>query len=72
VVSGSYDLQARAAYRVADHWYIGAFTQLSNSRDYNQQQGGFFIRFLSRPQYPSDDGATGLFPTTGLRPLLVP
>jgi tetratricopeptide (TPR) repeat protein len=72
VVGANYDVQARAAYRVADHWYIGGFAQLSNSRDYNQQQAGFFIRFLFRPQYPSDDGATGLFPTTGLRPLLVP
>jgi hypothetical protein len=72
VVSGSYDVQGRLAYRVADHWFVGAFTQLSNSRNYNQQQAGFFIRYLFRPQYPSDDGATGLFPSTGLRPLLVP
>ena len=45
---------------------------MNNTRDYNSQTVGFFVRFLGRPQYPTELGPTGLFPYQGNRPLMVP
>jgi len=57
---------------LTDHWYLGGFTSLNNTRDYNNQTIGFFVRFLFRPQNPTELGPTGLFPWSGLRPHMVP
>ena len=72
VVSGNYDLKAEAAYHVSDHWYVGGFADLNNTRNYNDQVVGFYVRFLIRPQVPSDNGPTGLYPWEGLRPYEAP
>ncbi|HEX3660422.1 MAG TPA: cellulose synthase subunit BcsC-related outer membrane protein [Acidobacteriaceae bacterium] len=72
VVSGNYDLKAEAAYHLSDHWYAGGFADLNNTRDYNDQVVGFYVRFLIRPQVPSDVGPTGLYPWDGLRPYQAP
>jgi hypothetical protein len=72
VVSGNYDLKAEAAYHLSDHWYVGGFADLNNTRDYNNQVVGFYVRFLIRPQVPSDVGPTGLYPWEGLRPYQAP
>ncbi|MGA7523262.1 MAG: cellulose synthase subunit BcsC-related outer membrane protein [Acidobacteriaceae bacterium] len=72
VVSGNYDLKAEAAYHLSDHWYAGGFVDLNNTRDYNNQVVGFYVRFLIRPQVPSDNGPTGLYPWDGLRPYQAP
>ncbi|MFT4114262.1 cellulose synthase subunit BcsC-related outer membrane protein [Silvibacterium sp.] len=72
VVGGNYDLHGEMSYHLTDHWYIGGFLALNNTRDYGSQTVGFFVRFLGRPQYPSELGPTGLFPYQGNRPLMVP
>jgi cellulose synthase operon protein C len=71
-VGANYDLQLEIAYRVQDHWYIGGFLDASNTRDYLSQSGGFFVRYLFRPQPESDSGPIGAFPRDGFRPVLVP
>uniref|UniRef100_A0A7V4XV44 Tetratricopeptide repeat protein n=1 Tax=Acidobacterium capsulatum TaxID=33075 RepID=A0A7V4XV44_9BACT len=72
IVGSNYDLHAEASYHLNDHWYLGGFTSLNNTRDYNNQTIGFFVRFLFRPQNPTELGPTGLFPWSGLRPHMVP
>jgi hypothetical protein len=71
-VGGNYDVHGEAAYRLTDHWYLGGFLALNNSRDYNSTIAGFYVRFMMRPQYPTESGPTGLFPYEGLRPMMVP
>jgi hypothetical protein len=35
--------------------------------------GGFYVRYMFRPQYPTEEGPpTGIFPVTGFRPVTVP
>ncbi|MBT9329996.1 cellulose synthase subunit BcsC-related outer membrane protein [Paracidobacterium acidisoli] len=68
----SYDFHGEMAYRLTDHWYAGGSVSGNNTRDYDNQTVGFFVRFLFRPQYGGEPGATGLFPAQGLRPFLVP
>jgi cellulose synthase operon protein C len=72
VVGSNYDVHAEAAYHLTDHWYAGGFASFNNTRDYASQSVGFFIRFMVRPQYPTELGPTGLFPYQGTRPLMVP
>ncbi|MHB8888343.1 MAG: cellulose synthase subunit BcsC-related outer membrane protein [Acidobacteriaceae bacterium] len=68
----NYNLNSQAAYRVADHWYIGGFLTGNNTNNYNTVSGGFFVRYLFRSQQPTEDYPTGLFPYEGFRPLRVP
>jgi len=73
VVSGNYDFKGELAYHLSDHWFAGGFLSLNNTRNYNSQIVGFFIRFTSRPQVEYDTGGpTGLYPWEGLRPYLAP
>jgi cellulose synthase operon protein C len=72
-VSGNYSLDAEGAYAIAEHWYVGGYLNFNNSRDYASDKGGFFLRYLFRPQpMIEENGPTGLFPVQGLRPLQVP
>jgi hypothetical protein len=71
-VGSNYDLHGEASYHINDHWYMGGFFAVNNTRDYASQTVGFFIRFLGRAQYPSELGPTGLFPYQGIRPKMVP
>jgi cellulose synthase operon protein C len=71
-VGANYDLQTEIAYRVQDHWYVGGFLDFNNTRDYVSQSGGFFVRYLFRPQPESEAGPIGAFPRDGFRPVMVP
>ena len=68
----NYAVNAEGAYRVADHWYVGGFFSGNNTNNYNTASGGFFVRYLFKTQYPTEDYPTGLFPIEGFRPLRVP
>ena len=68
----NYSIDAKMSYRVNDHWYIGGFLTGNNTNDYNTISGGFFARYLIRPQTQTVDYPTGLFPVEGFRPLRVP
>jgi tetratricopeptide (TPR) repeat protein len=68
----NYAVTAEGSYRIADHWYIGGYATGNNTNNYNTVSGGFFVRYLFRPQYPTEDYPTGLFPLDGFRPLKVP
>ncbi|WP_162538091.1 cellulose synthase subunit BcsC-related outer membrane protein [Granulicella sp. WH15] len=68
----NYGLNAEGAYRIADHWYAGGFLSANNTNNYNSVSGGFFIRYMFRPQVPTENYPTGLFPTDGFRPVRVP
>jgi tetratricopeptide (TPR) repeat protein len=72
VVSGNYDFHGEVAYHLSDHWFAGGFLSLNNTRNYNNQVVGFFVRWTSRPQVESELGPTGLYPWEGLRPYLAP
>jgi cellulose synthase operon protein C len=72
-VGGNYNLETEGSYSIADHWYVGAYTNFNNSRDYASDKVGFFVRFLSRSQPINEEvGPTGLFPIQGMRPLQTP
>ena len=68
----NFSLDSELSYHVNDHWYVGAFINANNTNNYDTVQGGFFGRYMFRPQYPTADYPTGLFPVEGLRPLRVP
>ena len=68
----NYALTSEGAYRIADHWYAGAFLAANNTNNYNTVSGGFFVRYLFRQQVPTENYPTGIFPVTGFRPLRVP
>ncbi len=70
--SGNYSINAEGAYKIAEHWFAGGFFSANNTNNYNTVTGGFFVRYLFRPQYGTDDYPTGLFPVEGFRPLRVP
>jgi tetratricopeptide (TPR) repeat protein len=72
VVSGNYDFHSEVAYHLSDHWFAGGFLSLSNTRNYNNQVVGFFVRWDSKQQVESDLGPSGLYPWDGLRPYLAP
>ena len=72
-VGGNYNFETEASYAIADHWYVGGYLTANNSRDYNSEKAGFFLRYLFRPQPTlEENGPTGLFPVQGLRPFQIP
>jgi hypothetical protein len=60
------------AYRIQDHWYVGGFLAFNNTRDYATQSGGFFVRYLFRPEPDSVTGSIGAFPRQGFRAIVAP
>jgi tetratricopeptide (TPR) repeat protein len=68
----NYSINSEGSYRIADHWYAGGFVAGNNTNNYNTISGGFFLRYLFKPQYPNEGYPTGLFPIEGFRPLRVP
>jgi tetratricopeptide (TPR) repeat protein len=68
----NYNFATEGTYHVVDNWYAGGFLSANNTNNYNTVSGGFFLRYLFKPQYPTEDYPTGLFPTSGFRPLRVP
>jgi len=72
-ISGNYLFDAEGSYRVAEHWFAGGTFSANNSRGYNSVNLGFFVRYMFRPQFPTEEGPpTGIFPVIGLRPMQVP
>ena len=69
---GNFSINSEGAYRITDHWYAGGFLSANNTNNYNTVTGGFFVRYVFRPQYGNEDYPTGLFPVEGFRPLRVP
>ncbi len=68
----NFNIGAEVSYRVGEHWYIGAALAANNTNNYTMVQPTFFARYLFRPQYPTEEYPTGLFPIEGFRPLRVP
>lgn len=68
----NYLIQTEGSYRIADHWYVGGFVNGNNTNNYNTVSGGFFVRYLFKPQFPTEASPSGLFPSAGFRPLRVP
>ena len=68
----NYLLNTEGSYRIADHWYVGGYINGNNTNNYNTVSGGFFVRYLFKPQVSSDASPTGLFPSDGFRPLRIP
>ncbi|WP_263417431.1 cellulose synthase subunit BcsC-related outer membrane protein [Terriglobus albidus] len=68
----NYSLNSEMSYRIADHWYVGGILNGNNTNNYNTITAGFFFRYLFKPQVPTEDYPTGLFPYDGFRPLRVP
>ncbi len=68
----NYSIDAKVAYQATEHWYIGGFLTGNNTNNYNTVSGGFFARYLFRPQTQTVEYPTGLFPVEGFRPLRVP
>jgi tetratricopeptide (TPR) repeat protein len=68
----NFSIDSEVAYHVTDHWFVGGFLSANNTNNYNTVQGGFFVRYLFRPQYETTEYPTGLVPVEGLRPLRVP
>jgi tetratricopeptide (TPR) repeat protein len=68
----NYGFNAEGAYRITEHWFGGGFISANNTNNYNTVTGGFFVRYLFRPQTPTEDYPTGIFPVEGFRPLRVP
>jgi hypothetical protein len=68
----NYGFNAEGSYRITEHWFGGGFLSANNTNNYNTVTGGFFIRYLFRPQSGNEDYPTGMFPVEGFRPLRVP
>lgn len=68
----NFNINAEASYRIADHWYAGGAFSANNTNNYTLFQPTVFLRYLFRPQFPTEEYPTGLFPTQGFRPLRVP
>jgi tetratricopeptide (TPR) repeat protein len=68
----NYGFNTEGSYRITDHWFGGGFLSANNTNNYNTVTGGFFVRYLFRPQVGNEDSPTGMFPVEGFRPLRVP
>jgi hypothetical protein len=71
-VGPNYDLRAQAAYQISPHWFAGGFLGANNSRNYSAATAGFYVHFLFRAQPSTVTTPTGIFPTDGMRPFMVP
>ena len=72
-VSANYNMETEGSYLMTEHWNVGGFLTVNNSRDYVNSRVGFYLRYVTHPKsLDSVMGPTGLEPQTGLRPLLVP
>ena len=71
-VGSNYDVRGQVAYQISPHWFAGGFLSANNSRNYSSASAGFYVRYLFRSQPSTVAGPTGIFPTDGLRPFMVP
>jgi hypothetical protein len=68
----NYSLKSEGSYHLAERWYVGGYLVANNTNNYNMVAGGFFVRFVFKPQFPTETYPTGIFPASGFRPLRVP
>lgn len=72
-VGANYNLEGEGSYLMTEHWHVGGFFTVDNSRDYINNRVGFYLRYVTHPQsLDSVMGPTGLDRRIGLRPLLIP
>lgn len=72
-IGANYNIEGEGSYLMTEHWHVGGFLNLDNSRDYNNSRVGFYLRYVTHPQgLDSVTGPTGLDRGRGLRPLLIP
>jgi len=70
----NFSFSTEVSYRASPHWIVGGFISANNTNNYDTVQGGFFGRYMFKPQYPTEDYPTGMFPveSTEFRPFKVP
>jgi len=71
VTGASYDLHARLAYHLNQHWTVEGFFDSNNAQDYKNTAAGFGIRYAFRP-IAVEGGPTGMTDEKELRPLAMP
>ena len=71
-VGSNYDLRTNVAYQISPHWFAGGFLGANNSRDYKSFSAGFSVHYMFRAQPSTVTAPTGIFPSDGMRPFLVP
>ncbi len=52
----NYSLNVRVAYQLTPRWFLGAWVDANNARNYNSQGAGFYLRYSmeNRPLTPED------------------
>jgi tetratricopeptide (TPR) repeat protein len=68
----NYGAQADVAWLMGKHWYLGAFANVNNASNYNQQIGGLSLHYTLHRQHPSAQAPTGFFPYTGINTRRIP
>jgi tetratricopeptide (TPR) repeat protein len=71
-IDPNYDLRSQVSYQIGPHWFAGGFFGANNSRNYSSVAAGFSIHYMFRAQPSTATTPTGIFPTEGLRPFIVP
>jgi tetratricopeptide (TPR) repeat protein len=72
-VGANYNVESEGSYLMTEHWHVGGFFSSDNSRGYNNDRLGFYLRYALHPQsLDSPVGPTGLDRGRGLRPLAIP
>ncbi|MGC9198004.1 MAG: cellulose synthase subunit BcsC-related outer membrane protein [Acidobacteriaceae bacterium] len=72
-ISANYSFSGELSYVTHHHWYLGAYADFNNTRDYAESRANLFLRYVFASQENNGESApTGLFPTTGYRPIRVP
>ncbi|MGA9567061.1 MAG: cellulose synthase subunit BcsC-related outer membrane protein [Candidatus Korobacteraceae bacterium] len=73
-VSGAnYNIEFRGDYHLPGNWYLSAFMDLNNARDYNQQVIGFTLRYLFRDSATAPEAIVPTIPDwKGLQPFTLP
>ena len=73
-VSGAnYNVEFRGSYHLPGNWYLTAFMDLNNARDYNQQILGFTLRYLFRDSVTATETIVPTIPDwKGLQPFTLP
>ena len=69
----NYSMNFKGAYKMTPNWYLGAFADLNNTRNYSSQSIGFYVRYLQRPMTLKPDHASeNLFDWNAIRHLALP
>ena len=46
----NYSLDAKVAYQIAPNWYMGAYLNVNNARNYSSEMAGVYVRYLFQPR----------------------